>query len=109
MQTLRNSVQLTGHAGIDPEVKTIGKDRKMARFTLATNDYYTNEKGERKEDTQWHRLVAWGKTAEIVEKLVKKGQQVAISGKLTHNNWEDKDGKKRHTMEIVINELLAVK
>jgi single-strand DNA-binding protein len=107
MTTLKNSVQLIGHAGIDPEVKTIGKDRKMARFTLATNDYYINEKGDRKEDTQWHRLVAWGKTAEIVEKHVKKGQQVAISGKLTNNNWEDKDGNKHQHVEVVINEIIA--
>ena len=73
MSNLRNSVQLIGRPGIDPEVKILANDRKMARFTLATNDYYHNQKGERVEETQWHNLVAWGKTAEIVEKLVKKG------------------------------------
>lgn len=72
MTTMRNSVQLIGHAGKDPEVKTILNDRKMARFTLATNDFYTNNKGERVEQTQWHRILAWGKTAETIEKEVKK-------------------------------------
>lgn len=105
MTTMRNSVQLIGHAGLDPEVKTVGNDRKMARFTLATNDYYVNQKGERVEETQWHRVLAWGKLAEIIEKEVKKGKRVLVNGKLTTNNWEDKDGNKRQTVEVVVNEI----
>jgi single-strand DNA-binding protein len=108
MTTLRNSVQLIGRPGMDPEVKTIANDRKMARFTLATNDYYYNKKGERVEEAQWHNLVAWGKTAEIVEKLVKKGKEIVIEGKLASNTWEDKEGVKHYNVQVVINELIAV-
>ena len=108
MTTIRNSVQLIGRPGMDPEVKTIANDRKMARFTLATNDFYVNNKGERVEETQWHNLVAWGKTAEIVEKLVKKGKEVVIEGKLASNTWEDKEGVKHFNVQVVINELLAI-
>ncbi len=105
MTTMRNSVQLIGHAGKDPEVKTILNDRKMARFSLATNDYYTNTKGERIEQTQWHRIVAWGKMAELIEKEVKKGKHILISGKLTSNNWEDKDGNKHQSVEVLADEI----
>jgi len=108
MTTLRNSVQLIGRPGMDPEVKTIANDRKMARFTLATNDFYVNNKGERVEETQWHNLVAWGKTAEIVEKLVKKGKEIVIEGKLTTNSWEDKEGVKHYNVEVVVNEILSL-
>ncbi|MFZ4464384.1 MAG: single-stranded DNA-binding protein [Bacteroidales bacterium] len=108
MTTIRNSVQLIGRPGIDPEVKTIAKDRKMARFTLATNDYYYNQKGERVEETQWHNLVAWGKTAEIVEKIVKKGKEIVVEGKLTSNQWEDKEGVKHASVQVVVNELFAM-
>ncbi len=105
MTTMRNSVQLIGHAGKDPEVKTILNDRKMARFSLATNDYYTNNKGERVEQTHWHQITAWGKLAEIVEKEVAKGKQILVSGKLSTNNWEDKDGNKRYSVEVLANEI----
>jgi single-strand DNA-binding protein len=108
MTTLRNSVQLIGRPGIDPEVKTIANDRKMARFTLATNDYYYNNKGERIEETQWHNLVAWGKTAEIVEKLVKKGKEIVIVGKLASNTWEDKEGVKHTNVQVVINQMMPI-
>jgi len=108
MSTLRNAVQLIGRPGMDPEVKTIANDRKMARFTLATNDFYVNNKGERIEETQWHNLVAWGKTAEIVEKLVKKGKEIVIEGKLASNTWEDKEGVKHYNVQVVINELLSI-
>jgi single-strand DNA-binding protein len=106
MTTLRNSVQLIGHAGGDPEVKTFGSERKVARFSLATNESYYNSKGEKVEETQWHRLVAWGKAAERIEKLVKKGHYIAVTGKLTTNNWDDKDGNKRQTVEVEISDFL---
>jgi single-strand DNA-binding protein len=107
MTTMRNSVQLIGRAGLDPEVKTIANDRMIAKFSLATNEYYTNDKGERVEDTTWHKIVAFGKLAERIEKSVKKGQQLAISGKLTTNTWEDKEGNKRTTVEIIANEMMV--
>ena len=105
MTTMRNSVQLIGNAGSDPEIKTLANDNKMARFSLATNDSYTNQKGERVEETQWHRILAWGKTAEIIEKEVKKGRRMILNGKLANNSWEDKDGNKRQSVEVVVNEI----
>ncbi len=105
MTTLSNNVQLIGHAGKDPEIKTFDKDRKMARFSMATSSYYYNQKGERVEDTQWHQLVAWGKTAEVVEKIVRKGSEIAITGKLTNRTYEDKDGNTRYFVEVVLNQI----
>ncbi|MDA3941931.1 MAG: single-stranded DNA-binding protein [Bacteroidetes bacterium] len=107
MTTLNNTVQLIGRAGLDPEIKSFDKDRKMARFSIATNSYYYNQKGERVEDTQWHQVIAWGKTAEVVEKIVKKGREIAVSGKLTNRNWDDKDGNKRYATEVEINHIIA--
>lgn len=108
MTTLRNSVKLIGRPGKDPEVKQLANERKVARFTLATNDYYYNAKGERVEETQWHNLVAWGKTAEVIGKIVKKGREVAVEGKLTSRLWEDKEGKKHQVVEVVINEIMLL-
>jgi single-strand DNA-binding protein len=105
MTTLHNTVQLIGRAGIDPEIKSFDKARKMARFSIATNSYYYNQNGERVEDTHWHQVIAWGKTAEVVEKLVKKGRQLAISGKLINRSWDDKEGNKRYAVEIVLNQI----
>lgn len=108
MSTMRNSVQLIGRPGIDPEVKKFdATNRVVARFTLATNDYYYNQKNERVDETQWHNIVAWGKTAELVEKRVRKGREIALEGKLTTRYWEDKDGNKRQTVEVVMNEFLV--
>ena len=80
----------------------------MAKFSIATNESYKNNKGERVTDTQWHNVVAWGKTAEIIESFVTKGKEVAIEGKLTTRSWEDKEGQKRYTTEVVCNELLML-
>lgn len=105
MSNLRNRVQLIGHVGQDPEVKTLEGGRKLANITVATNDRYTNDKGEKVEQTEWHRLVAWGKTAELIEKYVTKGKEVAIEGKLTHRSYDDKNGEKRFITEVVISEV----
>lgn len=107
MTTLRNSVQLIGHLGNDPEMKTFGNDRSMARFSLATNEYYRDGNGKQTQETQWHNIVAWGKTAEIAEKLLSKGKEAAIQGKLISRSWEDKDGNKRFITEVVANEILV--
>lgn len=108
MNTLRNKVQLIGNLGNDPEIVTLESGKKLAKFSIATNESYKNNKGERVTDTQWHNVVAWGKTAEIIESFVTKGKEVAIEGKLTTRSWEDKDGQKRYTTEIVCNELLML-
>ena len=108
MNTLRNKVQLIGNLGNDPEIINLDSGKKLAKFSIATNDSYKNAKGEKVEDTQWHNIVAWGKTAEIIENYVTKGKEVAIEGKLTTRTWDDKDGNKRYTTEVVCNELLML-
>ena len=105
---MRNKVQLIGHVGQEPEIKTIESGKKVAKFSLATNENYTNSKGEKVEQTEWHRLTAWGKTAEIIEKYVTKGKEIAIEGKLTHRSYDDKNGEKRYVTDVVVNELLLI-
>lgn len=108
MSTLRNKVQLIGHVGNDPEIKTFDGGKKLAKLSIATNESYKNEKGEKVEETQWHNLIAWGKTADTIEKYVVKGKEIAIEGKLTHKSYEDKNGEKRYVTEVVIAELLML-
>jgi single-strand DNA-binding protein len=108
MSTLKNKVQLIGHVGNDPEIKTFDGGKKLAKLSIATNESYKNEKGEKVEETQWHNLIAWGKTADIIEKYVVKGKEIAIEGKLTHKSYEDKSGEKRYVTEVVIDELLML-
>lgn len=103
---LRNKVQLIGYAGMNPEVKNLENGKKVAKVSMATNEVYSKSSGERVTDTQWHNLIAWGKTAEIAEKYLKKGCEVAVTGKLVNRAFTDKDGIKRHVTEIVVNELL---
>ncbi|WP_264552993.1 single-stranded DNA-binding protein [Flavobacterium sp. N2038] len=105
---LKNKVQLIGNAGNDPEIKTLENGKKVAHLTIATNDHYKNEKGEKVQQTEWHRVTAWGKTAEIIEKYVVKGKEVAVEGKLTHRSYEDKNGEKKYVTEVVINEILLL-
>lgn len=108
MSNLRNKVQLIGHLGNDPEIINLESGKKIAKFTIATNESYKNEKGEKVEDTQWHNIVAWNKTAEIVEKYLKKGKEVVVEGKLTSRSYDDKEGNKRYVTEVVVNELLML-
>jgi single-strand DNA-binding protein len=106
MNTLRNKVQLIGNLGNDPEIINLESGKILAKFSIATNESYKNAKGEKITDTQWHNVVAWGKTAEIVEKYITKGKEIAIEGKLTNRSWEDKDGNKRYTTEVVCSEVM---
>ena len=108
MNTLRNKVQLVGNLGNDPEIINLESGKKLAKFSIATNESYKNSKGEKVTDTQWHNVVAWGKTAEIIEKYVTKGKEVAIEGKLTSRSYETKEGEKRYITEVVCNELLML-
>jgi len=107
MNAMKNRVQLIGNVGNDPEIKTLENGRKLAHVTIATNEKYTNDKGEKVEQTEWHRVTAWGKTAEIIEKYVVKGKEVAIEGKLTHRSY-DKNGEKKYVTEVVVNEILLL-
>ena len=108
MNTLRNKVQLIGNLGKDPEIINLESGKTLAKFAIATNESYKNAQGEKVTDTQWHNIIAWGKTAQIVEKYVGKGKEVAIEGKLTTRSWEDKDGMKRYITEVVCSELLML-
>lgn len=108
MMTIKNRVQLIGNLGAAPEVKDLDNGNKVARFTVATSDSYTNKKGEKVSETQWHNIVIWGKLAGIAEKYLEKGSQVVIDGKLTTRNYTDKEGNKKYFTEIVANELLMM-
>ena len=105
---MKNTVQLIGHVGQVPEVKNLEGGKKLANISIATNEVYYKENGDKVEKTEWHRVTAWGKTAEIIEKYVTKGREVAIEGKLTHRSYDDKDGVKRFITEVVANELLLL-
>lgn len=102
MNTLKNRVQLIGNVGNDPEIKNLEGGKKLASLSIATNESYTNDKGEKVEQTEWHRVTAWGKTAEIIEKYVTKGREVAIEGKLSHRSYDDKNGEKRYITEVIV-------
>lgn len=108
MNALRNKVQLIGNVGNEPEIKTLETGKKLAKLVIATNEVYYNEEGEKVTDTQWHNVIAWGKTADTIEKYVVKGKEIAIEGKLTHRSYDDKNGEKRYFTEVVMNVLLLL-
>ena len=108
MNALRNKVQLIGNLGMNPEVKTLDGGKKLAKITIATNESYKNSKGEKITDTQWHNLIAWGKTADSIEQYLQKGSEVAVEGKLINRNYIDKENVKRYITEIQISELLIL-
>lgn len=108
MYTLRNKVHLIGHLGQAPEITTFQSGKKKARFSVATNENYRNAKGEKVKETQWHNLIAWGKLADIVEKYLTKGKEVAIEGKLINRSYNDKEGNKKYISEIEVNDLVML-
>ena len=105
---MKNLVQLIGHVGQDPEIKNLEAGKKLANISIATNEVYYRDNGDKVEKTEWHRVTAWGKVADIIEKHVTKGKEIAIEGKLTHRSYDDKDGNKRYVTEIVANEILLL-
>jgi len=108
MNTLKNKVQLIGNLGQDPEVKETSNGKKYAKFSLATNEIYKNQAGEKVTETQWHNIILWGKIAEIAEKYLKKGSECAVEGKLVHNSYDDKEGNKKYYTQIEGRELLLL-
>jgi single-strand DNA-binding protein len=108
MNALKNKVQLIGNLGNAPEVRNTESGKKLVRFSIATNESYRNAKGEKVTETQWHNLIAWGKVADIAEKYLTKGSEVAIEGKLMNNNYTDKEGVKKYATEIQVHELLLL-
>ena len=105
--SLRNRVTLIGYTGKEVEIVNFEKG-KIAKVSLATNDYYTNAKGEKVEETQWHNLVANGKLADIMEKYVQKGKEISVEGKIVYKSYDDKDGNKRFITEIRVDELVLL-
>ena len=108
MYALKNKVQLIGNLGNAPEVRTLDGGKKMAKFSIATNETYRNAKGEKVTETQWHNIIAWGKVAEIAEKYLTKGKEVMLEGKLVSRSYTDKDGNKKYSTEVQVNELLLL-
>jgi single-strand DNA-binding protein len=109
MNSLRNRVNLIGNLGQDPEVKTLESGKKVAHFTLATNDGYKNADGQKVEETTWHNIVAWNGLAEIASKFLKKGKEVAVDGRLVYRSYEDKKGVTKYITEIVLNDLVLLR
>ena len=107
MTDLRNNVQLIGRLGNNPEVRTFESGKKMASFSLATNESYKNAAGEKITDTQWHNIVAWGKKVDLIEEYLKKGKEIAIQGRLSNRNYE-KDGVTKYITEINLGEFLMI-
>ncbi|MBK7138359.1 MAG: single-stranded DNA-binding protein [Bacteroidetes bacterium] len=108
MNTIKNQIQLIGHLGADPEVRQFEGGKTKASFTMATSDSYVNQKGEKIQNTQWHNIIVWGPQTKIVENYLKKGSEVAIQGKLTYRNYDDKEGNKKYLTEIILSEILLM-
>lgn len=106
MSNLRNSVRLVGFLGSDPEVKVVANNKKVARVSIATNDFHKNDKGERVEETQWHNLVMWEKNAVLAESYLHKGSEISIEGRLTSRVYTDKAGVKKYFTEVVVGEVM---
>jgi single-strand DNA-binding protein len=95
-----NKVILLGKLGKDPEVRTISSGKKVANFSLATNETRKDKNGDKITETEWHNIVVWGTAAETVEKYLKKGSQIFIEGKIKYKSYDDKDGNKKYITEI---------
>lgn len=103
----QNKVQLTGRLGITPEMTTTKTGKKMARMSLATHEAYKNAQGEWIKQTQWHKLIAWGKTAELIAGKWQKGNELAVEGKLLYREYTDKAGIKKQIAEVQVNHIIA--
>ncbi len=108
MNTLRNKVQLIGNLGAKVELKTLESGKVVGHVTIATNETYKNQKGEKVTETTWHNLVIWGKPAETLSKYTDKGSEVGIEGKITNRSYNDKNGEKRYMTEIVVSDFLLM-
>jgi single-strand DNA-binding protein len=108
MNSIKNKVTLIGNIGNAPDIKSLDNNKKLVRVSIATNEVYKNQKGERVTDTTWHNVIMWSPLAEIAEKLLKKGSEVAIEGKLINRNYTDKEGVKRYITEIQASEMVLL-
>ena len=105
--SLRNKVTLIGRTGKEVEIVQF-ENGKLAKVSLATSDYYTNALGEKVEETQWHNLVCNGKLADLMEKYVEKGKEIAVEGKIVYRNYDDKEGQKRYITEVRVDQLVLL-
>jgi len=102
-------VFLIGNLGKDPEVKEFDSGKRKASFTLATNEVYKNGEGQKVESSQWHNLIIWGKLADVAEKYLKKGSEIAVEGKLNYRSYENANGEKKYITEIIVNDLMMLR
>lgn len=105
--SLRNKITLIGKTGKEVEIVQF-ENGKIAKVSLATSDYYTNALGEKVEETQWHNLVCNGKLADLMEKYVEKGKEIAVEGKVVYRNYDDKEGQKRYITEVRVDQLVLL-
>ena len=108
MNSLKNSVRLIGHLGEAPKEKKLSNGKIVANFSIATNEVYKNSNGEKVTESTWHKLVAWGKPAEIAVKYLKKGSEIAVEGRLSNRSYENKEGEKQYISEVVVNSILLM-
>lgn len=109
MNSLRNRVQLIGNLGQDPETKTLENGKKVTHFTLATDDSYKNSEGKKISEPTWHNIVAWNGLADVAERYLRKGREVAVEGRIVYRSYEDKKGITRNITEIVLNDLVLLR
>lgn len=98
-----NKVIIIGRLGADPELKTVTGGQSVCRLSIATSENWTDKEGQKQERTEWHRVVVWGKLAELCGKYLTKGRQAYVEGRLQTRSWEDQQGQKKYTTEIVAN------
>lgn len=109
MNTMKNRVTLIGNLGQDPEIRTIESGKKVAHFSLATEDGYKNTEGQKVKETTWHNIIAWNGLADIAGKYLKKGHQVAVEGRITYRTYEDKKGVSKNVTEIILDDLVLLR
>lgn len=108
MNRLMNHVRLIGYLGTDPIIRNFENGRKLASMPLATKEVFTDKHGNKQSNTHWHKLVAWGNTALVAERMLTKGKNIAVTGKLNNRSFEDTTGKTRQISEIVVSDLLMI-
>ncbi len=104
---MQNAVNLIGRTGVNPVIRTFENGMKLAKFSIATNEV-VNEVNGKKNLTQWHHIIAWGSKADLIERFVKKGQMLAVDGKLVNRSYKDNSGSNHRTTEIQVNEILLI-
>ncbi|KXK37325.1 MAG: single-stranded DNA-binding protein [Saprospiraceae bacterium] len=108
LHNVKNSVQIVGHVGSDVSLMSFDNGNKKATTIVATNEYFTNSKGEKNKQTNWHKIIAWGKTAEDLAAYLKKGAEVAIYGRLSNRTYTDASGTTKYVTEIIVNEFYKI-